>query len=153
MNKPGMILILYKGEELPTAAAVAIAEVCKQYGIVDTVEDLTVVYKDAEGIAKMIAGMNITVNTRTTQQAEIEEAVKYIGKRFKRKLTEGLASGNLRGFAIALAVAGNDEEEVSHAIKVIATKNGKISKELQLNNNFNSEVVDIIRHVYEFESS
>ena len=152
MNKPGMILILYKGKELTPVTSVAIAEACKRYGIVDTTEDLAIVYKDDKGIADIIAGANIVPDTDTAQQKAIEEAVNFIGLRFKVQLTRGMASKDFTGFGIALAIAGDREEAVKRAIKVIATKKGKISKDLQLNNNFNDEVVDIIKRVYKFES-
>lgn len=161
MNSHALV-IMWNGDDLPDYISQKIGEMLIVNNI-SKAENVTVVYKDANGIASSL--LRDLTNLRQDNDADataeaIRNAAIYIGKRFEASLTSTNSIGNLTTFAIELSNAvtlarrslsftsvGSSDELLS-AIEILSTKEGTIPSAIARKYHITQNVINVIKKVY-----
>ena len=163
--KNNALVLLWKGNAIPDYLIKEIAEILASKKVCMP-ELLTIVSKDDDAIASALIkdicakGEETTISSTSTQDA-INNAVIYIGERFKNSLsgTNG-PIGNVAIFAIELSnavatsrrnisfVGVGTNDELLTAIEILSTVNGKIPSNLAKKYHFTQNVVEVIKKIY-----
>ena len=166
LNEKNALVILWTGNKMPEELVATIGNTLIVNGITIP-EHLTVVYKDAEGVAKAlvreangISTLHIDIADNHTTEA-VRQAVVYIGKRFEASLTN--TKGNLTEFALKLnnavqiahsnigfnPISDNEQDRaLIKAVEVISTVDAVIPATLARKYHITKQVCDVIKMVY-----
>lgn len=145
------ILILYSGNEMPDILVEKMVGMIVQHGVA-VPENITVVVKDADAIAKALIRENCEhisfVENRISEDEAIKNAAVYIGTTFESSIR------NTAMFAIELSCAvnkasiANKESNLLKAIEILSTKSGVLPKAIARKYHFTSEILNVIKKVY-----
>ena len=155
MNKStNVIIVLYNGKPLVNNAVIPvnIANMLCINGLVDSVEDVTIVAKDSDGISKALLQDTINVSTSRVvdinNQDEVQnatiEAITMIGKMFAESLIVGKNTSNY-GPLMRDLLMHRDDTLIRNAVKVVAESHASIPKKLFKVYNITPGAIETIR--------
>ena len=164
MNKPCAIVIVYNGTaDITQQAAHDIIQTMFDCGVTSTPKSTELKAFDTDALADIIiedliarthkSEVKIVDLTKTQQAKEdpdakaIENAYVFLGTMFAESLKKGKETGNYSEFAMSLMLGINDER-ISNAIEILATKTGKVSSRKWNQYNMTTAALDVIKDIY-----
>jgi len=156
MNKSAnVIIVLYNGKPLVNNAVIPvnIANMLCINGLVDSVEDVTIVAKDSDGISKALLRENqedVTIEIPIHKSVEDKtrdatiEAITMIGKMFAESLIVGKNTSNY-GPLMRDLLMHRDDALIRNAVKVVAESHASIPKKLFKVYNITPGAIETIR--------
>lgn len=164
MNKPCAIVIVYNGTaDITQQAARSIIQTMFDHGVTSTPNSAELKAFDTDALANIIiedliarthkSEVKIVDLTKTQQSKEdldakaIENAYVFLGTMFAESLKKGKETRNYSEFAMSLMLGINDER-ISNAIEILATKTGKVSGRKWNQYNMTTAALDVIKDIY-----
>lgn len=163
MNKPCAIVIVYNGTaDITPQAAHNIIQTMFDCGVTSTPNLAELKAFDTDALADIIIE-DLIVRTHKSEvkivdlakpepkedpdAKAIENAYVFLGTMFAESLKRGKETRNYSEFAMSLMLGINDER-ISNAIKILATKTGKVSGRKWNQYNMTSAALDVIKDIY-----
>lgn len=163
MNKPCAIVIVYNGTaDITQQAAHDIIQTMFDHGVTSTPKLTELKAFDTDTLADIIIE-DLIVRTHKSEvkivdlakpepkedpdAKVIENAYVFLGTMFAESLKKGKETRNYSEFAMSLMLGINDER-ISNAIEILATKTGKISGRKWNQYNMTTAALDVIRDIY-----
>lgn len=164
MNKPCAIVIVYNGTaDITQQAAHDIIQAMFDNGVTSTPKLTELKAFDTDALADIIIEdlitrthksevkiVDLTKKQQTKEDPEvkaIENAYVFLGTMFAESLKKGKETGNYSEFAMSLMLGINDER-ISNAIEILATKTGKVSGRKWNQYNMTTAALDVIKDIY-----
>jgi hypothetical protein len=164
MNKPCAIVIVYNGTaDITPQAAHNIIQTMFDCGVTATPKLTELKAFDTDALADIIIEDLIVrthksevkiVDLTNKQQSKpdpeveaIENAYVFLGTMFAESLKKGKETINYSEFAMSLMLGINDER-ISNAIEILATKTGKVSGRKWNQYNMTTAALDVIKDIY-----
>ena len=155
MSKICCLTVLYNGRELTQAAHDALVLTLIGNGIISNTDDVTIVYKDAESIsdailaAEKIPSIHVHASVEdSSSQERIVAAVAHIGKYFAEDISKCKKTRDYTPFALHLIVECDRDQTIHKSVKILATEDGLISRDIARKYGFTEKVVEVIKSVY-----
>jgi hypothetical protein len=163
MNKPCAIVIVYNGTaDITQQAAHEIIQTMFDCGVTSTPKLTELKAFDTDALADIIIE-DLIVRTHKSEvkivdltkpepkedpdAKAIENAHVFLGTVFAESLKKGKETRNYSELAMSLMLGINDER-ISNAIEILATKTGKISGRKWNQYNMTSAALDVIKDIY-----
>lgn len=168
LNKKNALVLLWTGNPIDVNTINSLKDVLVKDGVTIP-ELLTIVSKDDEGIAESMIrdngeyALKIKINNDKNTEDAVNNAVVYIGERFKDSLA--VAKKNIGQFTLELCSALQKEKypwiiegfipsptehakALLNAVEIIATKKASIPLSLAKKYNITQKVIDVIIQIY-----
>lgn len=168
MKSNNALIILWQGKELSDDDVHLVAEVLCRKGCIQSSNDITIVKKDENAIAKSLLATTVAETSFVVDDSkrfvnvheEVENAIIYIGERFDASLkgtntVTGLVTFTMN-LTAAVTAARNNIDETTHdsallnAISIIKKNCNSINynSTLAKSHHFTKKVVEVICNVY-----
>lgn len=124
MNKVAALTFLYVGKEITEEQVTAIVEHMEFLGIVASIENVTVIYKDGKAIADAIIATEckeLKTKDEPKQNEEIVAAISHVGKMFKEDLAIAKGSKNYAPFIVHVIQSATNDYTLQRSIDIIAS--------------------------------
>lgn len=125
MSKVAALTFLYVGKEITEEQVTAIVEHMEFLGIVASIENVTVIYKDEKAIADAIIATERkeleTASKSATENESIVAAISHVGKMFKEDLAIAKSSKNYAPFIVHVIQSTANDYTLQRSIDIIAS--------------------------------
>jgi hypothetical protein len=104
-----------------------------------------------ELIGKEIAAQALITNNpkKNSDDEAVKNAIIFLGTIFAEELKKGNSTKNYSNFALSLSLRLHDEK-VKNAVEILATRSGKVSKELLAKYKMSAAAFEVIRDIHGF---